>query len=250
MNEKIRLCHLYPDLLNLYGDRGNILSLVRRASLRGIEITVEGISINDHFDPDRYDIIFLGGGQDNEQKILRNDFVVKKGSSVRRAVERNKVFLCICGGFQMMGKYYEEHGGKRIECLGALDIWTIGHEERFIGNTIYQCDLLKDEVPMDEPEILYGFENHSGRTFLGDRVDPLAKVVKGFGNNGQDKTEGAIYKNVFCTYSHGSFLPKNPAMTDFLIKRSLSVQKQDDVELTPLGTEIEDFARKTIKSCN
>jgi len=243
MQEKIRLCHLYPDLLNLYGDRGNILALVRRSSLRGIDMEVEAVSIGEDFDPDRYDMVFVGGGQDAEQNILRNDFVSVKGEKIKEAVEKNKVFLCICGGYQMMGHYYEEHDGHKIECLGAIDIWTVGKKSRFIGDTVYSCDLFP------ESKILYGFENHSGRTYLGEGVKPLAKVLTGSGNNGEDRTEGAIYKNVYCTYSHGSFLPKNPDMTDYLIKTALEVQKGTPYTLSPLATDVENFARNALPTC-
>lgn len=243
MQEKIRLCHLYPDLLNLYGDRGNILALMRRASLRGIDLQVEAVSIGQKFDPDRYDMIFLGGGQDAEQNILRNDFVSVKGAQIKEAVDKDKVFLCICGGYQMMGHYYEEHDGHRIECLGALNIWTVGKKNRFIGDTVYSCDLLP------QSPLLYGFENHSGRTYLGEGVRPLAKVLTGSGNNGEDKTEGAIFKNVYCTYSHGSFLPKNPEMTDYLIKQALEVQKGKPYVLAELSNEIENFARNALPTC-
>ncbi len=243
MQEKIRLCHLYPDLLNLYGDRGNILALERRSSLRDIELEVTAVSIGEKFDPDQYDMVFLGGGQDAEQNILRSDFVNEKGQSIKTAVDQNKVFLCICGGYQMMGHYYEEFDGHRMECLGAIDIWTVGKKSRFIGDTVYSCDLFPDD------KILYGFENHSGRTYLGEGVKPLARVISGSGNNGEDKTEGAIYKNVYCTYSHGSFLPKNPLMTDFLIKRALEVQKGEPYELTRITNETENFARNSLPTC-
>ena len=243
MQEKIRLCHLYPDLLNLYGDRGNILALIRRTSLRGIDMEVEAVSIGENFDPDRYDMIFLGGGQDAEQNILRSDLVSVKGEQIKEAVAKDKVFLCICGGYQMMGHFYEEHDGHKIECLGAINIWTVGKKSRFIGDTVYSSELFPESA------VLYGFENHSGRTYLGEGVIPLAKVLAGSGNNGEDGTEGAIYKNVYCTYSHGSFLPKNPAMTDFLIKRALEVQKGETYNLSPLSTEVEDFARNALPTC-
>jgi CobQ-like glutamine amidotransferase family enzyme len=243
MIEKIRLCHLYPDLLNLYGDRGNILALMRRATLRGIEFEVDSVSIGDSFDADRYDMIFLGGGQDAEQNILRNDFVSVKGDQIIKAVETNRVFLCVCGGYQMMGQYYEEHDGHRIDCLGAINIWTIGKKKRFIGDTVYSCDFLP------ESKLLYGFENHSGRTYLGEGVKPLAKVLTGAGNNGEDGTEGALYKNVHCTYSHGSFLPKNPAMTDLLLQKALEVQKGGPFLLGSLDSTDENFAREALPAC-
>ena len=143
----------------------------------------------------------------------------------------------------MMGQYYEEHDGHKIECLGAIDIWTVGKKSRFIGDTVYSCDLFP------ESKILYGFENHSGRTYLGEGVKPLAKVLTGSGNNGEDRTEGAIYKNVYCTYSHGSFLPKNPEMTDYLIKTALEVQKGMSYTLSPLATDVENFARNALSTC-
>lgn len=243
MQDKIRLCHLYPDLLNLYGDRGNILALMRRTSLRGINFEVESVSIGETIDPDRYDMFFLGGGQDAEQNILRHDFVSAKGDIIKETIAKNKVFLCICGGYQMMGHYYEEHDGHRIDCLGAINIWTVGKKSRFIGDTVYSCDLLT------ESRFLYGFENHSGRTYLGEGVKPLAKVVTGAGNNGEDGTEGAIYKNVYCTYSHGSFLPKNPEMTDYLIKTALEVQKGETCVLSALSSDVENFARNALATC-
>lgn len=243
MHEKIRLCHLYPDLLNLYGDRGNILALKRRAELRGIDFTVESVSLGEKFDPDRYDMIFLGGGQDAEQNIIRSDFVSEKGAMIRKAVNDNKVFLCICGGYQMMGHYYEEHDGQRIECLGAVNIWTVGKKNRFIGDTVYSCDFLPGS------KLLFGFENHSGRTYLGEGVKPLAKVLTGAGNNGEDGMEGAVYRNVFCTYSHGSFLPKNPEMTDFLLGKALEVQTGAPYTLPELDSEIENFARNSLPTC-
>lgn len=243
MQPKLKLCHLYPDLLNLYGDRGNIIALMRRASLRGIELTVDAITLGEKFDPLKYDMIFLGGGQDAEQNILRKDFVTEKGDAVKEAVAADKVFLCICGGYQMMGLYYEEHDGVKIDCLGALNLWTVGKKNRFIQDTVYSCDFLPGDG------LLYGFENHSGRTYLGEGVKPLAKVLSGAGNNGEDGFEGAVYRNVYCTYSHGSFLPKNPAMTDYLLGKAVEVQTGAHFVLPELDTDIEDFARKALQAC-
>ena len=243
MQPKLKLCHLYPDLLNLYGDRGNIIALMRRASLRGIELTVDAITLGEKFDPLKFDMVFLGGGQDAEQNILRKDFVTEKGSAVKEAVAADKVFLCICGGYQMMGLYYEEHDGVKIDCLGALNVWTVGEKNRFIQDTVYSCDFLPGD------KLLYGFENHSGRTYLGEGVKSLAKVLSGAGNNGRDGYEGAVYKNVYCTYSHGSFLPKNPAMTDYLLIKAVEVQTGAPFVLPELDTDIEDFARKVLPAC-
>jgi hypothetical protein len=188
----------------------------------------------------------MGGGQDYEQNLLHRDFLDLKGPSIRAAVEDGLVFLCICGGYQMMGYYYEEQDGRRIECLGALDLWTVGRPDRLIGDMIGRSEFLA-ERGLDP--LLVGFENHSGRTFLGPAVQPLASVIKGCGNNGQDQTEGAIYKNVYCTYSHGSFLPKNPVMTDLLIYSALRRRINDLEPLAVLPGEFEDNARRALLSC-
>lgn len=241
MKKTIRICHLYPDLLNLYGDRGNIIALGYRAGLRDIGIEVIPATIGDNIDLNLCDIVFFGGGQDAEQNIIRDDFILEKGEKVRKAVEDGTVFLCICGGYQMMGNYYEDGDGRRIDGLGAVNIHTVGKKKRMIGDTVYRCDLFP------ENPLLFGFENHSGRTVLGEGVLPLASVVLGGGNNGEDKTEGAVYKNVFCTYSHGSFLPKNPQMTDHLLTLALRRRYGEDFSLAPADTFIEDLARKEIR---
>ena len=245
---------MYPDLLNLYGDRGNVLSLIRRAELRGIKVKLVPVSIDDEFDENDFDIVFLGGGQDAEQNVIRKDFVEVKGPKVKAAIENGMVFLCICGGYQMLGKYYQEHDGTKIECLGAIDVYTVGEDVRYIQDTIYEADFLRSENALSagkegtasDPARLYGFENHSGRTYLGESVKPMAKVIEGAGNNGKDGYEGAIYNNVYCTYSHGSFLPKNPLMTDHLLRLALKRRYGEDYELPPLGTENEDFAREAL----
>lgn len=245
-NLKLRICHLYPDLLNLYGDRGNLLTLQRRCEWRGIGCTIQSISLGDPFDANEYDLVFLGGGQDYEQNLLHQDFLEIKGPAIQAAVEDGLIFLCICGGYQLMGRYYEEQDGHRIECLGALDLWTVGQSDRLIGDIVCQSDFLS-EKGLDP--MLVGFENHSGRTFLGPEVKPLARVIKGGGNNGQDQTEGAIYKNVYCTYSHGSFLPKNPDMADLLIKTALERQAKQPVELIKLNNQFENNARSALMTC-
>ena len=243
---QLRICHLYPDLLNLYGDRGNLLTLQRRCEWRGIASSITPVSLGQPFTTADYDLVFLGGGQDYEQNLLHRDLLVEKGPAIRAAVEDGQLFLCICGGFQLMGKYYEEQDGHRIECLDALDLWTVGRPDRMIGDTIYSSPFL-EEIGRDP--LLVGFENHSGRTFLGTGVRPLAKVLKGHGNNGQDQTEGAIYKNVYCTYSHGSFLPKNPEMADYLIQKALERRYDRPIALKPLDNRMENNAREALLTC-
>lgn len=243
---KLRICHFYPDLLNLYGDRGNIIALRQRCRWRGIDCEIESISLGQPFHADNYDLVFLGGGQDYEQNLLQKDFLIDKGESVRAAIEDGLVFLCVCGGFQLMGHYYQETDGRRIECLGALDFYTVAEQKRLIGDSVSHSPVLADR---GFDPVLIGFENHAGRTYLGSGVQPLAQVSRGGGNNGQDGTEGAIYKNVYCTYYHGSFLPKNPDMTDMLIYTALKRKHEALEQLTPLPSDMEKNARNYIVTC-
>jgi lipid II isoglutaminyl synthase (glutamine-hydrolysing) len=242
----LRICHLYPDLLNLYGDRGNLLTLQRRCEWRDIDCQVKAVSLGEPFIAAEHDLVFLGGGQDYEQNLLHQDLLVQKGPAIRAAVGAGLVFLCICGGYQLMGHYYEEQDGHRIECLGAIDIWTVGRPDRLIGDTICRSRFLAD-LGLDP--LLVGFENHSGRTWLGPAVQPLAAVLKGGGNNGQDQTEGAIYNNVYCTYSHGSFLPKNPQMADILIFKALKRRYAELENLPRLSNVMENNARSLLLAC-
>jgi len=240
---EINICHLYPDLLNLYGDRGNIIALEKRCEWRGIRSNTFSVTLGESFAPENYDIIFLGGGQDYEQEIIQHDLLTDKSTEIKNAIKNNKVFLCICGGYQLLGKYYKTWEGKEIEFLGAIDIWTVGSKQRMIGNTVYDCDFLKTA---NCDGSLVGFENHSGKTYLGADVKPLAKVVKGFGNNGEDGFEGALYKNVFCSYSHGSLLPKNPALADHLVSIALKGKYKDFVQLTPIEDSVENLAHVSV----
>lgn len=243
---ELRIAHLYPDLLNLYGDRGNLLALQNRCRWRGIDSTVTPVSIGDPFSPDLYDLVFMGGGQDHEQNLLHQDLVRVKGPPIRRAVEEDLVFLCICGGYQMMGHYYEEQDGNRISGIGAIDVWTAARPDRMIGDLVCRSEFLAQQ---GRDPVLVGFENHSGRTWLDAAVKPLATVVRGRGNNGSDQTEGAIYRNVYCTYSHGSFLPKNPDMTDYLLETALKRRYSDFSGLKKLDDHYENNARNYLITC-
>ncbi len=243
---ELRIAHLYPDLLNLYGDRGNIIALQRRCAWRSIGCSVTNISIDDPFDTSRYDLVFMGGGQDHEQNLLHQDLIEKKGPLIRQAVEEGLVFLCICGSYQLMGHYYEEQDGSRITGIGALDLYTRAKPNRLIGDLIARSDFLARQ---GRDPMLVGFENHSGRTWLGPSVRPLATVTRGFGNNGEDHGEGAIYKNAYCTYAHGSFLPKNPDMADHLIETALKRRFSDMEPLLKLDNLYENNARSFLLSC-
>jgi len=238
----INICHMYPDLLNLYGDYGNITALKKRLEWRGIDVSIKAISLGDAFVPDEYDIVFLGGGQDYEQDILHRDLLDLKKESIIESVENGVVFLCICGGYQLMGKYYTTQDHKEIECLGVMNHWTENSEKRNTGNLIFSMEGLKQHPN----GYVVGFENHSGKTYLGDGVSPLGKVIYGYGNNGEDGYEGARYKNVFCSYSHGSLLPKNPGLTDELISLALKRKYKDFVSLQPLEDHLETSAREKL----
>lgn len=234
---KLNIAHLYPDLLNLYGDSGNILCLKKRCEWRGIKCSVTPLLSGNDFDFSDYDLIFVGGGQDREQKLVLSDLTPKKRDSLYDAVENGTVVLAICGGYQLLGKFYETASGERLDFTGILDLYTSSGDKRLIGNYEYKTA---------EKIRIIGFENHSGRTFLGDGVAPLGKIIKGFGNNGADKTEGARYKNTFCTYCHGPMLPKNPDFADMLIKKALS-SRYDSVNLAPLDCSVEVLARRQIR---
>ena len=232
----LNICHLYPDLLNVYGDVGNILILKNRAELRGINVTVTNVSINQSFDKDAYDIVLFGGGQDYEQSIVSADLIQSKKESISEYIEDGKVLIAICGGYQLLGKYYISSEGEKLEGLGILNIHTDAGNTRFIGNTI----IYNEEFN----ETYVGFENHSGRTYIND-LSPFGKCIAGYGNNGEDGYEGCIYKNTFCTYFHGSLLSKNPELADRLIKIALE-QKYDKVELSPLDDSLEYGAKGSI----
>jgi hypothetical protein len=240
---ELTLCHLYPDLLNLYGDRGNIIALRRRAQWRGIRMHVVPVTLGDAFQAQNYNIVFLGGGQSYEQEIIQKDLISQKGNEIKEAIEAGRVFICICGGYQLMGKFYRTAEGRDVQFLDALNLWTVEGEDRMIGNLLFECDFLKDG---GGDHRIIGFENHAGRTYLGKGITPLGKVIAGFGNNGEDGFEGARYKNVFCSYSHGSLLPKNPRLTDYLLLTALQEKYKDIETLSPLDDCLENKAHDTM----
>ncbi|HZW83223.1 MAG TPA: hypothetical protein VFF14_07410 [Candidatus Deferrimicrobium sp.] len=211
---RLKICHLYPDLMDLYGDRGNITTLVKRSGWRGIEAEVSKISLGQAVDFRDWDIVFLGGGSDREQGLLFAD-LCKRRDNLSAAIEDGLVLLGICGGLQLLGKYYQTSQGEKIPGLEILDLWTLGGTKRLIGNVCIELNDLQVQFPT-----LVGFENHSGQTFLG-QVQPLGKVIKGYGNNGQDGGEGVQYKNVYGTYLHGPLLPKNPHFADLLLSKAV-----------------------------
>ena len=232
---KIKICHLYPDTLNLYGDRGNILCMQKRLEWRGIEAEIHEVPVGDTFNPNDYDIYFIGGGQDFEQSIMLEDLKKVKGDSIKKAIEDEKVFLTICGGYQLLGQYYKTLSGEQIDYLGALDIYTIGTKNRMISDFMFKLN------DADGGQNIIGFENHSGKTYLGDKVKPLGTIITGNGNNGKDGTEGARYKNVFASYSHGPLLPKNPELCDHILKTAL-LRKDPNISLADIDSTFENKA--------
>ena len=240
MDKMLKICHLYPEVLNLYGDRGNILCMKKRLEWRGIDVVVDECRLGDNRSLGDYDLFFIGGGQDFEQEVLLSDLRSGKGDEIKKAVEDGKTFLCICGGYQMMGHYYETHEGVRCEFLGAVDFHTIGGMERMIDNYTFQ---LGEE---SGGSIVVGYENHSGRSYLAEGINPLGRIIKGYGNNGEDKTEGVRYNNVFGTYSHGPVLPKNPKLCDFILETALMRRYGEKIELEPLPDALEMQAHDTV----
>ena len=237
---ELNIWHLYPEVLNLYGDRGNIRCLSRRLSWRGIDCHVDELKIGEKKDLTAYDLFFIGGGQDFEQEVLLSDLNSGKGAEIKAAVEDGKTFLCICGGYQMMGHYYQTHDGVKCEFLGAVDFHTVGSDTRMIENYAFR---LGEESGAGT---VVGFENHSGKTYLGDGVRPLGTILKGCGNNGEDGTEGVRYRNVFGTYSHGPVLPKNPEFADFLLKTALQRRYGKEIVLDPLSDGFENLAHDSV----
>ncbi len=226
----MRVCALYPDLMNIYADRGNLLLLERRCAWRGIGFAVTAAGLGDPIDPDGHDLFYLGGGQDRDQRLCAYDLVETKRDALREAAAREKLILGVCGGFQLLGHHYEL-GEERIPGLGLVDLHTVrgeGGSDRLIGNVA---------IELDDGRVLAGFENHGGRTHLGAGEQPLGRVLKGHGNDGRSGHEGVRRGSVVGTYLHGPLLPKNAWFADWLIRRALDLEQLD-----PLDDALEDAA--------
>jgi lipid II isoglutaminyl synthase (glutamine-hydrolysing) len=229
----LRIAHLYAHFLNIYGDRGNIITLSQRARWRDIDVTVDAVGLGEEFDIEKYDFYFIGGGQDKQQITIAEDLRERK-DLVHKAVESGAVVLTVCGGYQLLGHYYRPHEGPELRGISLIDAYTVAGDKRMIGNVV---------VKRSDGSTLVGFENHSGKTFLGPDVEPIGKVVVGNGNNGEDGFEGAAQGTVYGTYLHGSLLPKNPQFTDQLIVQALK-RRHGDVALAPLNDDLELQAHK------
>ena len=234
----IELAYLYPKLLNIYGDRGNVLTLSVRCKARGINLNVMTIGPGEALNGKNFDLVFIGGGQDQQQILVSNDLQTKKNELIN-LIENNVVFLAVCGGYQLLGKYYRACDGSEVPGIEALDLYTVAGERRMIGNVLCK--------EIESKNTIVGFENHSGKTYLGASAKPFAKIIRGDGNNGEDGFEGVRYKNVFGTYLHGSLLPKNPYLTDKLIRLALERKGLKIPEIN-LDDTLEDTAhRKAMK---
>jgi CobQ-like glutamine amidotransferase family enzyme len=215
---KLRVCSLYPELMNIYADRGNMQILRARCEWRGIGFDLAGATLGDGLDPDAHDLFYMGGGQDRDQALCARDMVATKKAALHAAAERGAVVLAVCGGYQLLGHEYEMEG-ERLPGVGLVDLRTVREPgPRLIGNCAIEADL------GGGPSVIAGFENHGGRTYLGAGEQPLGRVLKGFGNNGKDGLEGVRRGNVIGTYLHGPLLPKNVALADRLIELALGVE--------------------------
>ena len=214
----LRLCALYPELMNIYADRGNIAVMRARCEWRGLGFEVAAASLGDALDPDAHDLFYIGGGQDRDQAAVAHDMVATKRDALHAAAGRGAVVLAVCGGYQLLGHSYEL-GGEKLPGVGLVDLRTIREAgPRLIGNCAIEADLGTG------PRVIAGFENHGGRTYLGSAERPLGRVLSGHGNNGRDGYEGVHRRNVIGTYLHGPLLPKNIWLADRLIELALGTR--------------------------
>jgi lipid II isoglutaminyl synthase (glutamine-hydrolysing) len=238
---ELRLLSLYPEQMNIYADRGNILFLRQRCEWRGIAFSYAAAGQGERVDPGDHDLFYVGGGQDRDQRMVAADMLATKRNALASAVEDGAVLLAVCGGYQLLGHSYQL-GEERIPGLGLADLETVRKEgPRLIGNVAIEADLGTGR------RLIAGFENHGGRTYLGDRAKPLGRVVKGFGNNGSDGLEGVRRANLIGTYLHGPLLPKNAWLADRLIEIALARREGSEPELEPLDDSLEAAAHESAR---
>lgn len=251
MAKKIRIFHLYPEAMNLYGDLGNIITLQKRCEWRGIEAEIVNVGKDQEVDFASADLIFMGGGQDSGQKNIADD-LLKKGEKIKKEIEEGLPALLVCGGFQLFGSYFQTKEGDKLQGISVFDAFTVAGEKRLIGNVVADIahevsrwqQQFNSGVSGDIVTTLVGFENHSGQTTIQGQSKPLGYVIRGFGNKGDGGYEGAVYKNAFGTYLHGSLLPKNPWLADHLITCALYRRYGNVEELAKLDDTIELAAHK------
>jgi lipid II isoglutaminyl synthase (glutamine-hydrolysing) len=236
---KIVVGHLYPDYLNIYADRGNIAVLERRAAWRDIGFDYRTIGVGDRVRPGEHDLYYVGGGQDREQALIAPDLAAK-GQALVEAVENGAAFLAVCGGYQLLGRFYRDRSGAELPGIGLLPHHTVAGERRMIGDVLLEC-----ELAAGERRTLAGFENHAGRTYLEDAAEPLGRVLAGFGNNGEDGLEGARRGAAVGTYLHGPLLPRNAWLADWLLSQALARRSRGEApQLQPLDDHVEGAAQR------
>jgi CobQ-like glutamine amidotransferase family enzyme len=231
---RIVVGHLYPDYLNIYADRGNMAVLARRAAWRGHELEVRAISVGDEGPRSGIDLFYVGGGQDREQALVASELAAK-GEALKEAAAGGAAVLAVCGGYQLLGRFYRDRGGAELPGIGLLPLHTVAGERRMIGDVLLEC-----ELEPGERRTLAGFENHAGRTILDAGAEPLGRVVAGFGNDGESGDEGCRAGRVVGTYLHGPLLPRNPWFADWILAQALAhAGRTDPPELEPLADELE-----------
>jgi len=237
----VRLCHLYPRELNIYADRGNIAVLERRLAWRGMRLEVTEVGVGERLEASGQDLFYLGGGQDRDQAVVADDLARLKADGLRSAVGDGAAVLAVCGGYQLAGRGYTGVDGSRMPGIGLLDLDTVAGPTRLIGNLVIEA-----ELDGSRGEVV-GFENHAGRTRLGPGARPLGRVVSGYGNNGEDRFEGAVQGGVIGTYLHGPLLPKNPWLADRILARALA-HAGATTELEPLDDRLEAAAHAAARA--
>jgi hypothetical protein len=230
--------HLYPDYLNIYADRGNMAVLERRAAWRGIGFDYRPIGMDAPIVPGEHDLLYIGGGQDREQALVAAD-LAGKGEALREAAAGGAAVLAVCGGYQLLGRFYRDRGGAVLPGVGLFPLHTIAGERRMIGDVLLECELVRGS-----PRPLAGFENHAGRTILDEGAQPLGRVVAGFGNDGESGYEGCRSGRLVGTYLHGPLLPRNAWFADWILAQALAHRLGELPELEPLGDELENAAQQ------
>jgi CobQ-like glutamine amidotransferase family enzyme len=240
--DRLRVCALYPELMSIYADRGNLLLLERRCAWRGIGFELTRVGHGNALDPDAHDLFYMGGGQDRDQRLVAEDLVADKREALHAAAARGAVVLAVCGGYQLLGHHYEL-GDERVPGIGLIDLHTVraagGTGTRLVGNVAIEVSL----PGLDRPRVLAGFENHGGRTHLGPGAQPLGRVLTGHGNTGTSGFEGVLAGRVIGTYLHGPLLPKNAWFADWLVQTALGLEGS----LPPLDDRLEDAAHASAR---
>ena len=230
---KVVVGHLYPGYLNIYADRGNMAVLARRAEWRGIAFDYRTVGVGERIRPGEHDLLYVGGGQDREQALIAPDLAARR-DEIEDAVARGAAVLAVCGGYQLLGRFYRDRSGAELPGVGLFDHHTVAGERRMIGDVLIECELERGDK-----RTVAGFENHAGRTILGPSAEPLGRVVAGFGNDGESGFEGCRLGRAIGTYLHGPLLPRNPWLADWLLRQALARRTREPPDLAALPDELE-----------